>query len=144
MADNNQDSFTLHPPSQGQYSPANAIPSSSNHHSSNTLSPIIPRSPSLRPMATSPPLSPRIPGHASIHNRTPSFSSTVNVVDLLASQTINGSKPAARDWTKITLSELVQDQKLVFLDGDTPVEEACQVLHLILTWLMSRCLWIRI
>lgn len=132
MADNNHDSLTLRPPSQGRYSPVNVIPPSTSHHSSNTLSPIIPRSPSLRPMATSPPLSPRIPGHASQHNRTPSFSSTLNVVDLLASQTVNGSKPAARDWTKITLGELVQGQKLVFVDGDTPVEEACQVLHLLL------------
>src|SRR5208282_3444675 len=133
MADNNQDSLDPRPPSQGRYSPANGIAPSTNHHSSNTLSPVIPRSPSLHAMGASPPLSPRIPGHASHHSRAPSFSSTVNVVDLLASQTINGSKPAARDWTKIPLSELVQGQKLVFLDGDTPVEEACQVPHLILT-----------
>jgi hypothetical protein len=92
-------------------------------------------------MGMSPPLSPRIPGHASHHSRTSSFSSAVNVVDLLAS---NGSKPVAKDWTKITLRELVQGQKLVFLDGDSPVEEACQVQHLTLTWLMNRCLWIRI
>jgi len=123
MADNNQDSLTPRPPSQGRYSPVNVtVPS--NHHSSNTLSPGIPRSPLLHPMVTSPPLSPRIPGR---HSRTSSFSSSINVVDLLASQTSNGSKPATRDWTKITLSELVQGQKLVFLDGDTPVEEACQV-----------------
>lgn len=49
------------------------------------------------------------------------------MVDILASQASNGSKPVARDWTKITLEELVQGQKLVFVDGDTPVEEACQV-----------------
>jgi hypothetical protein len=76
-------------------------------------------------MHTSPPLSPRLPGQ---HSRSPSFSSAINVVDLLASQQINGNKPVvARDWKKILLSELVQGQKLVFVDGDTPVEEACQV-----------------
>jgi hypothetical protein len=47
------------------------------------------------------------------------------MVDILAAN--NGSKPVARDWTKITVGELVQGQKLVFVDGDTPVEEACQV-----------------
>lgn len=143
MADNNHDSVTRRPPSQGRYSPVIVTAPPNNHHSSNTLSPLIPRSPSLRPMGASPPLSPRIPVHGS-HNRSPSFSSTINVVDLLASQTTNGSKPAARNWTKIPLSELVRGQKLVFVDGDTPVEEACQVPHLILTWLMRRCLWIRI
>ena len=112
------DSLTLPPPSQGRYSSANSVERQSL---------TIPRSPLLRPMGASPPLSPRIPGHATHHNRTPSFSSTVNVVDLLASQSPNGTKPAARDWTKIPLRELVQGQKLVFVDGDTPVEEACQV-----------------
>ena len=49
------------------------------------------------------------------------------MVDILASQASNGVTPVARDWTKITLGELVHGQKLVFVDGDTPVEEACQV-----------------
>jgi hypothetical protein len=114
----NYDSLTPRPPSQGRHSPANALERQSL---------TIPRSPLLRPMVASPPLSPRIPGHSSHHHRTPSFSSTVNVVDLLTSQSSNGTKPAARDWTKISLRELVQGQKLVFVDGDTPVEEACQV-----------------
>jgi len=117
---NHQDSsLTPRPPSQGLYSPANVV----ERHS---LS--IPRSPLLHANVASPPLSPRIPSHASDRSRTPSFSSAVNVVDLLASQTINGTKPVVRDWTKIPLRELVEGQKLVFVDGDTPVEEACQVL----------------
>jgi hypothetical protein len=49
------------------------------------------------------------------------------MVDILASQAGNGIKPVVRDWTKIPLGELVHGQKLVFVDGDTPVEEACQV-----------------
>ena len=108
-------SITPHPPSQGLHSPANVV----ERHS---LS--IPRSPSLHALVSSPPLSPRVPDRS----RTPSFSSSVNVVDLLACQTINGTKPIVRDWTKIPLRELVEGQKLVFVDGDTPVEEACQVL----------------
>jgi hypothetical protein len=85
------------------------------------LSPILTRSPSV---VVSPPLSPRLAGHPH-HSRSPSFSSSLNMVDLLTS--MNGEKPAARDWAKISLSELVQGQKLTFVDGDTPVEEACQV-----------------
>jgi hypothetical protein len=112
-------SITLRPPSQGLHSPAKVV----ERHS---LS--IPRIPSLHTKVSSPPLSPRIPSHATDRSRTPSFSSAVNVVDLLASQTINGMKPVVRDWTKIPLGKLVQGQKLVFVDGDTPVEEACQVL----------------
>jgi hypothetical protein len=119
---NNHDSLTPRPPSQGRYSPANAVP----FQHSTSLSPIVPRSPSLHAMVASPPLSPRLPGHPS-HSRTPSFSSTINVVELLASQSINGEKPVARDWKTIPLSELVEGQQLVFVDGDTPVEEACQV-----------------
>jgi len=122
MADNNNhESLTPRPPSQGRYSPA---PNNSSYLTSNL---IIPRSPSLHAMVASPPHSPRIPGHVS-HSRTPSFSSNINVVDLLASQATNGTKPAAKDWTKVKLSELVDGQKLVFVDGDTPVEEACQVI----------------
>ena len=105
-------------------------PPSLGHGSS--LSPIVPRSPSLRPMAAvSPPLSPRLMQSAAAslqHNRSPSFSSTLNVVDLLASQQPNGTKPPVREWTKIPLSELVRGQQLHFIDGDTPVEEACQVM----------------
>ena len=127
---NNHESLTPRPPSQGRYSPANNnttnthSPHSSTGHHPATL--LIPRSPSLHAMVGSPPLSPR-PSHGSHHSRTPSFSSNVDIVDLLASQAVNGSRPPARDWTKIHLEELVQGQKLVFLDGDTPVEEACQV-----------------
>ena len=125
MADNNSnnnDSLSPRPQSsQGRYSPTNAA-----GHSA--VLPSVPRSPSLRGMVASPPLSPRLPGHqATHHSRTPSFSSTLNMVDILASQASNGIKPVVRDWTKITLGELVQGQKLVFVDGDTPVEEACQV-----------------
>jgi hypothetical protein len=81
-------------------------------------------------MASSPPLSPRLhPSAAGAHHtRAPSFSATLNVVDLLISQQPNGSKPPVREWTKIPISELVQGQQLNFLDGDTPVEEACQVM----------------
>jgi hypothetical protein len=82
--------------------------------------------PRIAGMVASPPLSPRLAGHPQ-HSRTPSFSSSLNVVDLLTS--MNGERPAARDWTKITLGELVQGQQLRFVDGDTPVEEACQVMH---------------
>src|ERR1700737_4136047 len=116
------DSLTPRPPSsQGRVSPATVLPPQS------TLSPPPPRSPSLNVMVASPPHSPRLPGHASHHGRTPSFSSTFNMVDLLSSQSNGGAKPAARDWTTITLGELVHEQKLVFVDGDTPVETACQV-----------------
>src|ERR1700716_3649037 len=122
MADNNNDSLTPLPPSaQGPCSLANAP-----GHSA--LSPSASRSPSLRGMVASPPHSPRLSGHQQAHHsRTPSFSSTLNMVDILASQASNGTKPVVRDWTKITLGELVEGQKLVFVDGDTPVEEACQV-----------------
>ena len=124
MADNNQDSHIPRPPSQGRYSPA--IPNlNGTHLGQSTLSPTVSRSPSLRGMVASPPHSPRLPGHQSHHTRSPSFSSTLNMVDILAAG--NGAKPVARDWTKITVGELVQGQKLVFVDGDTPVEEACQV-----------------
>jgi hypothetical protein len=51
------------------------------------------------------------------------------MVELLSSQANGGTKPDARDWTTITLGELVQGQNLVFVDGDTPVEEACQVVN---------------
>src|SRR5437667_991076 len=123
MSDNgDNNSIARLSPSQGRYSSANILAqSSSSNHS--TLSPVSIRNPPLHAMGMSPPHSPRIPSHTSHHTRTPSFSSTVNVVDLLASQTSNGAKPVARDWTKITAKELVQGQKLVFLDGDTPVEE---------------------
>jgi hypothetical protein len=121
MAENNHESLTPRPPSQGRYSPVNTAIMG---HS--TLSPILPRSPSLHAAAlASPPRSPRIALH---HNRRPSLS-TADVVDLLTSR-VNGAKPIARDWTKVTLGELVKGQKLVFVDGDTPVEEACQVLPL--------------
>jgi hypothetical protein len=106
----------------------NAIPAGPQ---SNSLSPIVPRSPSLRPLATSPPLSPRLQQSVAgaHHSRSPSFSATLNVVDLLATTQQNGEKPPAREWTKITLAELVEGQQLHFIDGDTPVEEACQVIH---------------
>ena len=108
----------------------NAIPSAPQAPAS-SLSPIVPRSPSLRPIVASPPLSPRLHQSAAgaHHSRSPSFSATLNVVDLLASQQPNGSKPPAREWTKIPLSELVEGQQLHFIDGDTPVEEACQVIR---------------
>lgn len=127
VADNsNHESLTPRPPSQGRYSPANNHTHHGSHASTGPATLLIPRSPSLHAMVASPPLSPR-PGHGSNHSRTPSFSSNVDIVDLLASQAVNGSRPPAKDWTKIHLGELVQGQKLVFLDGDTPVEEACQV-----------------
>jgi hypothetical protein len=128
MADNNHssnnDSLTPRPPSsQGRYSPTN-----NNAVGHSAISSSVSRSPSLRGMVASPPHSPRLPSHQAVHHsRTPSFSSTLNMVDILASQASNGTKPVARDWTKITLGELVHGQKLVFVDGDTPVEEACQV-----------------
>ena len=114
------ESVTSRPTSHGRQSPANIITGYLN-----TLSPT-PRSSSLHALVASPPHSPRVPGHSAHHRRSPSFSS-LNVVDLLASQQTNGVKPVAKDWTKIPLSELVQGQKLVFVDGDTPVEEVCQV-----------------
>jgi hypothetical protein len=123
MANNNHESLTPHPPSQGRYLPINTT---TMGHSN--LPPIVPRSPSFHAALASPPRSPRL-GHPMHHNRAPSYSA-IDVVDLLASQAINGSKLIARDWTKITLGELVKGQKLVFVDGDTPVEEACQVLPL--------------
>jgi hypothetical protein len=126
-------SITPRSPSQGLHSPAKVV----ERHS---LS--IPRSPALHAKVSSPPLSPRLPSHASDRSRTPSFSSAVNVVDLLASETINGTKPVFRDWTKIPLRELVQGQKLVFVDGDTPVEEACQVLFPWIRGPDGRCLLI--
>jgi hypothetical protein len=52
------------------------------------------------------------------------------MVDLLSSQANGGTIPDVRDWTTITLGELVEGQNLVFVDGDTPVEEACQVFSL--------------
>jgi hypothetical protein len=58
--------------------------------------------------------------------------STLNMVDILSAQANGGTIPHARDWTTITLGELVEGQKLVFVDGDTPVEEACQVLSLVM------------
>lgn len=105
------------------------------------LLPIVPRSPSLHAALASPPRSPRLLGHALHHTRTPSHSA-IDVADLLTSQAINGSKPVARDWTKVTLGELVKGQKLVFVDGDTPVEEACQVFPLSAE-LTCRCLLIK-
>jgi len=118
------DSVTPRPTSHGgRQSPANIITGYLN-----PLSPIPrSRSPSLHAMVASPPHSPRLPVHSSHHSRSPSFSSSFNVVDLLASQAVNGTKPVARDWTKIPLSELVQGQNLVFVDGDKPVEEVCRV-----------------
>ena len=142
MADNNSnDSVRLHPSSQENHSPV----APSHHVKSHTLAPIVPRSPSLHAghtSLTSPPLSPRLPGN---HSRSPSISSAINVVDLLALQQINGSNAVARDWKKIPLSELVQGQKLVFVDGDTPVEEACQVipLFLLMQWTNNRRLLIK-
>jgi len=112
--------------------PGRAAPPPPSSARSSSLSPIVPRSPSLRPMpAVSPPLSPRLMQTAAAslhHNRSPSFSSNFNVVDLLASQQPNGTKPPVREWAKIPLSELVRGQQLHFIDGDTPVEEACQVM----------------
>ena len=120
---NNHESLTIRPPSQGRYSPA--IINGAHTHTGPTHL-VIPRSPLLHAMVASPPLSPR-PGHGTHHSRRASFSSNLDIVDLLASQAVNGSRPPARDWTKICVGELVQGQKLVFVDGDTPVEEACQV-----------------
>ena len=112
--------------------PCHAAPPPPSLGHGSSLSPIVPRSPSLRPMAAvSPPLSPRLMQSAAgslHHNRSPSFSSNLNVIDLLASQQPNGTKPPVREWAKIPLSELVQGQQLHFIDGDTPVEEACQVM----------------
>jgi len=137
---NNHESLTPRPPSQGRYSPA--INNGAHTHIGPTHL-VIPRSPSIHAMVASPPLSPR-PGHGTHHSRTASFSSNVDIVDLLASQTVNGSRPPARDWTKICVGELVQGQKLVFVDGDTPVEEACQVHPTKKSGTNGRCLLIRI
>ena len=126
------ESVTPRPSSQaGRQSPANIITGYLN-----TLSPVPrSRSPSLHAMMASPPHSPRLPVHSAHHSRSPSFSS-FNVVDLLASQAVNGTKPVARDWTKIPLSELVQGQNLVFVDGDKPVEEVCRVTFILLNLLL--------
>jgi hypothetical protein len=131
----NQGSLTPRPPSRGRYSPANASSSIPGQTSAAkfTSSPSVSRSPSLHAaMVASPPHSPRLSSSQSSHNhsRTASFSSPVNMVELLAAS--NGTRPEARDWKSITLGELVQGQSLHFIDGDTPIEEACQVNLLLL------------
>ena len=135
-----EDTFSPHPPEKGRVSPANATagePSSASAKSSSpsitiqtaklSYSPSASRSPSLRAtLMASPPLSPRLPSAQSAHHsRAPSFSSPLNMVELLAGS--NGTHVEAKDWKKITLGQLVQGQQLHFIDGDKPVEEACQV-----------------
>ena len=134
-----QESLTPRPPSRGRYSPAIA---STVPNIQTKLSPTVSRSPSLHPtMVASPPHSPRISGHAPNHNRAPSFSSPVNMVELLAAS--SGTRPDAREWKTIRLGELVRGQKLHFIDGDTPVEEACQVFPPFRIGIDCRCLLIR-
>jgi hypothetical protein len=137
-SNNREDTLTPRPPSRGRISPATVLPapSSSSHPSLNiqtaklSHSPSVSRSPSLHAtMMASPPLSPRLPSaQSSHHSRTASFSNPVNMVELLSGS--NGSHVEARDWKTITLGELVQGQTLKFIDGDTPVEEACQAFPL--------------
>src|SRR5436305_8659998 len=52
------------------------------------------------------------------------------MIDLLTTSPRLEGAVTTRDWATVPCSELISNQKLHFVDLDTPVEEACQVSHL--------------